>query len=519
MTKYQYEVTAKNAYLGKSKIFKGVTYSEAKQKARDQELKWKEKEEIERLKEVALKKTKSISEERESLQNILAYSLNINHKIDWNSLYLHNTYDTEFAFEEAPPKYEDFYNENTVPKEKKILEFIFSPIRTKRLAKEQEAKDAFRKVSHDYEFKLGAAQALHQKKKENFYSRQKKHNDDINSFKQSFENGDSNAIQRYAKTVLDNSLYPPCIKKIFSVEYEQNSKTVVIDYELTRPMDISDIVEYRFVATRKETTTRRMKKKEWNEFYDEIIVQFTLRNLYELASSIYTDHVSQIAFNGWIHDVDRATGKDFTSCIISVNVSKEQLLDMDLSRVIPKECFKKLKGVVAGSPSQLAPINPVFTVNTEDARFVETREILASVNSIPNLATMDWEDFEHLVAELFSQYFSVDDKNVKVTRCSKDGGVDAVIFDPDPVRGGKYIIQAKRYNNIIPVSAVRDLYGTMINEGAIKGILVTTSYYGSDSYKFAEDKPIKLISGSELIYLFSEFGYEVRIDLKSDGYN
>ena len=67
----------------------------------------------------------------------------------------------------------------------------------------------------------------------------------------------------------------------------------------------------------------------------------------------------------------------------------------------------------------------------------------------------------------------------------------------------------------MPVSAVRDLYGTMINEGAAKGILVTTSYFGSDSREFVKDKPISLIDGSNLIYMFSQYGYDVHIELQN----
>ena len=128
-----------------------------------------------------------------------------------------------------------------------------------------------------------------------------------------------------------------------------------------------------------------------------------------------------------------------------------------------------------------------------------------------NLATMDWADFEHLVRELFAQVFGTE---VRVTQASRDGGVDAIAFDPDPIRGGKFVIQAKRYNNIVPVSAVRDLYGTMINEGAVKGLLVTTSYYGNDSREFVKDKPITLIDGSNLIHMFQQYGYNFKIELQ-----
>jgi restriction system protein len=127
---------------------------------------------------------------------------------------------------------------------------------------------------------------------------------------------------------------------------------------------------------------------------------------------------------------------------------------------------------------------------------------------------MDWEDFEHLVREIFENEFSANGGEVKVTQASKDGGVDAVAFDPDPIRGGKIIIQAKRYTNTVGVSAVRDLYGTVMNEGATKGILVTTSDYGPDAYGFAKDKPLTLLNGANLLHLLEKHGHKAKIDLK-----
>jgi restriction system protein len=127
---------------------------------------------------------------------------------------------------------------------------------------------------------------------------------------------------------------------------------------------------------------------------------------------------------------------------------------------------------------------------------------------------MDWEDFEHLIRELFEKEFATGGGEVKVTRASRDGGVDAVAFDPDPIRGGKIVIQAKRYTNVVGVSAVRDLYGTVMNEGATKGILVTTADYGPDSYEFAKGKPLTLLSGANLLHLLAKHGHKARIDLK-----
>ena len=73
------------------------------------------------------------------------------------------------------------------------------------------------------------------------------------------------------------------------------------------------------------------------------------------------------------------------------------------------------------------------------------------------------------------------------------------------------VIHAKRYPHTVGVSAVRDLYGTILNEGASKGLLVTTSGYGPDAFNFAKDKPIELIDGGGLLYLLNEIGVEARI--------
>jgi restriction system protein len=76
------------------------------------------------------------------------------------------------------------------------------------------------------------------------------------------------------------------------------------------------------------------------------------------------------------------------------------------------------------------------------------------------------------------------------------------------------VIQAKRYTNTVDVSSVRDLYGTVMNEGAVKGILVTTSSFGPDSYEVAKDKPLTLLNGSNLLSMLQRHGYGLRIDLQ-----
>ncbi|WP_210211205.1 restriction endonuclease [Brucella anthropi] len=189
-------------------------------------------------------------------------------------------------------------------------------------------------------------------------------------------------------------------------------------------------------------------------------------------------------------------------------------MSIDLNRIEPKACFKSLKGVSAASLSSLAAIPPVIEMSKEDRRFVDGRATIDALDNATNLAAMDWGDFEHLVRELFEKEFASRGGEVKVTQSSSDGGVDAVAFDPDPITGGKIVIQAKRYTRTVGVSAVRDLFGTMQHEGASRGVLITTADYGPDAYKFSSGKPITLFTGSNLLHLLEKHGYNAKIDLR-----
>ena len=190
-----------------------------------------------------------------------------------------------------------------------------------------------------------------------------------------------------------------------------------------------------------------------------------------------------------------------------MRTTKEKFQDIDLSRVDKAICLKNLGAQVSRRPTEAQPVKPIVEFEMADARFVDQTDLVSGLSSATNLMDLNPYEFEQLVANLFGRM----GLESKLTRSSRDGGVDCVAYDSRPVLGGKVVIQAKRYRNTVGVSAVRDLYGTMMNEGANKGILVTTSGYGPDAFDFAKDKPIELIDGGALLYLLRETGLEARI--------
>lgn len=529
-----YEATIENKYLGKIRVLKSPSTEDIASKAGAQIAAWREQEFRLRLKgaqQDAAAAAESHAEElaraakdgTAAIRRILAATLEIDDKLDWEAMR-----DTApfppFKWEEKEPASPEVPASAVEPK-KSLFELVVPSLKQKRLdkiaadrqqweAEVERRANAWKKAVGDWDSRRKAAQEVHAQQEATYLAEQAARNAALAAFRERVEAGEPDAIVEYLSQVFERSEYPEGFPVERKVSFDAPSQTAVVDVTLPAPDDVSDVCDYSFVKKTREAKPVTMKAKDHDELYDIAVKQTILRTAHEVFESIYTNHVASVVVNGWVTYTDKATGNDKNSCVISVGAGREAFTQINLVRVDPSVCIKSLKGLIAGPLSQVAPVQPVLQLNREDRRFIESEAVLAELNSATNLATIDWEAFEHLVRELFAKMFSAHGAEVKVTQASRDGGVDAVAFDPDPIRGGKFVIQAKRYTNVVPVSAVRDLYGTLVNEGASRGILVTTAYYGKDARAFAQDKPLTLIDGPNLAYLLEQHGHKVRIDIE-----
>lgn len=303
--------------------------------------------------------------------------------------------------------------------------------------------------------------------------------------------------------------FPPWVWRESQSKFDSASGVFVHDQRFP---DLASLDWGKIVDLKAGSVRRPLNQKERRESAAKIYPALSLRIAFEIARLDRDNLVKGIAVNGWAEFTSKTTGKKVRDYCSSLFVTKAQILNIDIRTVDVIAAFNALKGI--RSPGlEVVPVAPTIRLNTDDPRFVASKAVLGAMSQGQNIAAMDWEDFEHLCRELFEKAFAANGAEVRVTQASRDQGVDAVVFDPDPLRGGKIVIQAKRYTNIVDVSAVRELFGTVHNEGALKGILVTTSYYGHDSYEFIKDKPLTLINGPELLALLHKYGYNFKIDL------
>ncbi len=336
---------------------------------------------------------------------------------------------------------------------------------------------------------------------------------EIDGLRIDYEAGKTDAIRHYSELVLASQHYPEGWPESVRVAFVPESKQLVVEYDFPGFEIVPEIAAYKYIKARKEIITTQRSDAERRRLYSLVIAQTSLRVVYVLFNADYSGQLESIVLNGHVNAIDQATGRPVHPCLVTLRTTQEIFAQLDLSRVDPETCLKGLNASVSKKPADLAPVKPVLEFNMVDPRFVEEEDIISGLDNRSNLMLLTPREFESLITNLFEKM----GLETRQTRPSRDGGVDCVAYDPRPIFGGKVVIQAKRYKNTVGVSAVRDLFGTVQNEGASKGILITTSGYGKASFEFADGKPLELLSGSNLLYLLAQnAGIEAKIEMPED---
>jgi restriction system protein len=397
---------------------------------------------------------------------------------------------------------------------KPLLSSLFSSINQKWLLKIENAKVLFQSDLRGWQDKVTKQKEDTERLKLEFDKQKEKYQteynnkcQDIEDFRTEYLALDQEAVISYVGMVLERSDYNIDWTREFKIAYSPDSKELLIEFRLPNFDIIPAVGEYKYVKSKDEIEEKPRKKSELEICYKTLISNIAIRTIHEIVESDQANAIASICFNGYVQSIDPSNGKTVIPTVISVSVLKSGFESINLSKIEPVRCIQGLSASVSSSPHELVAVKPIREFAMVDKRFVQEEDIVSTLDNRPNLMDLDPFEFENLVSNLFTKM----GLETKQTRSSKDGGVDAIAFDVRPILGGKIVIQAKRYKNTVGVSAVRDLYGTMINEGASKGILVSTSSYGPDAFEFSKDKPIELIDGGGLLYLLNQVGIKAKI--------
>lgn len=122
---------------------------------------------------------------------------------------------------------------------------------------------------------------------------------------------------------------------------------------------------------------------------------------------------------------------------------------------------------------------------------------------IGNLQNLSGQDFEKLISELLTRMGF----QTEMTKTTGDGGIDIIAKLDKPIFGGLYLFQCKRFapDNLVGAPTVRDFYGAVTADRAVKGIFITTSEFTLQAREFGRKVGIELIDSEQLQKLLLEY--------------
>ncbi len=399
------------------------------------------------------------------------------------------------------PRWEDF-----APPPPSRLDRVFGSARYEQAvleAREQlaRARAKYDVVEEHRKQRLAAAERQHAEQLTAQREDAARHNVAVDRFEQEFRAGQPEAVQRYFDLVLRRSAYPSGFSRRWALEYLPNGRQLVVEYELPSRDVIPTESRFEYVKSRKLIKSYPRPEAEVRAGYERLVSQVALRTVWELFAVEAPGLLDEVVFNGHVPTTDPATGQPRDPYILSVAASREAFSELVLQDVNPRECLRYLNALVSPHPYDLEPVRPVMEFDLTKYRFIPEIDAIAGLDGRLDLLELSPVEFEHLVRQLFENM----GMQAWITQASRDDGVDAVATNPDPIVGGLCVIQAKRYRRCVETDAVRALAGVMDDKRAAKGIMVTTSWYGGESWAYAKRQGrIELIDGDRLKYLLNE---------------
>lgn len=130
------------------------------------------------------------------------------------------------------------------------------------------------------------------------------------------------------------------------------------------------------------------------------------------------------------------------------------------------------------------------------------------------ISQIEPEQFEQLVVDLLLAMGyggTVEDAGKAIGR-SNDGGIDGLIKE-DVLGLDTIYIQAKRWQNTVPIKEIRDFAGALLSKRSNKGVFITISDFPPSAHEYvsAIDRKIILIDGKRLTQLMIKFNLGVNV--------
>src|SRR3989304_1476104 len=138
-----------------------------------------------------------------------------------------------------------------------------------------------------------------------FPSRKQKqeNNEIIEKRKEQYFQKQSDAVLDYCELVLSNSKYPDNFPQEYDLDYNPETKILIVDYSLPSPDVLPKIKEVKYAQSKNQFVETYLSEPFLNKLYDSLIYQITLRTIHELYEADVVNAIDSVVFNGWVKTI------------------------------------------------------------------------------------------------------------------------------------------------------------------------------------------------------------------------
>jgi restriction system protein len=138
--------------------------------------------------------------------------------------------------------------------------------------------------------------------------------------------------------------------------------------------------------------------------------------------------------------------------------------------------------------------------------WITSAQRIRQIHAVDQLNALHPTEFEKLVQAIYREL----GYSARHNGQAGDHGVDLDVRTPT---GERWVVQCKRWRGSVGEATVRELFGTLLHEGADRAVLVTSADITPPAEAWARGKPIDLVDGPALLRMIERAQKQSRPNL------
>jgi len=325
-----------------------------------------------RTKEAA-EDTAQLERQVETLQGLLAATLDVDDFLDLEALKRPPTYPVfDPLTVGAPP---------TLPNEAdyavegpSALGRVFAASKhaaraEQRQAEYEQALYGYQTAAQRHALQLEDARRRHEASVARQEQEHRQHVDEISALQRGLAGRRPEAVVRYLDLVLEAADYPDGFPHSWRLAYASSSGHLAIEYELPTMDVVPAEKAFKWVKSSDTINPTARPATQIRSIYTEVVRQTALRVVHEVLEADRVGVIRTVVLNGYVHGTDPATGQQVRRCLVALATSRDRFLGIDLARVNTVDCLRHLEARISKDPGKLQPVEPIELLGSLEADY------------------------------------------------------------------------------------------------------------------------------------------------------